>query len=344
MRNYHHLMNLHITLINHQQNTFFKVVFPYHRHYMDAIKAIPGTQWSASQRAWLVPANANTLAQLKSCFPTAPLESFPNWNDSPISLPTSPKTTSDQNLQVANQPHNLQQTPSSQAEGVHIQVLGRRIILKLPKNQTDVQFILKFRYARWEKQNFHWVIPNYPGNLELIKAYFKTRIVGLEEETTLKVEHQSKQRVIKKHEVWVIKTNTSRLKLLFAYHRELATAIRMLPYWAWDAKNKWYSIPYTEEIFEKVKSLCTTFQLTMLYEEEEASKGSSKRNPASTVNYRPCPASMIDKMVELRYSENTIRTYKNAFSEFINHYHKHDIDTLDERKIIEYLRYLVTER
>jgi site-specific recombinase XerD len=47
---------------------------------------------------------------------------------------------------------------------------------------------------------------------------------------------------------------------------------------------------------------------------------------------------------ELRYSENTIRSYITALEEFINYHHKTDIDQITEPMIIEFLRYLVMER
>ena len=53
---------------------------------------------------------------------------------------------------------------------------------------------------------------------------------------------------------------------------------------------------------------------------------------------------MFDKLTELRYSENTIKTYSSLFEELINHYPTDDIDQIDEVKIIAFCRYLVTDR
>ena len=49
-------------------------------------------------------------------------------------------------------------------------------------------------------------------------------------------------------------------------------------------------------------------------------------------------------MQELRYSEQTIKTYKSLFEEFINYYNKSDITKIDEPMIKSFMRYLVTER
>ena len=53
---------------------------------------------------------------------------------------------------------------------------------------------------------------------------------------------------------------------------------------------------------------------------------------------------MHQKLIELRYSEHTRRTYTATFEEFINYYHRHDISAIDELMIVTFIRYLVTER
>ncbi len=54
---------------------------------------------------------------------------------------------------------------------IKIEVFERRIFLKIPKNETDIAFIRKIQFVNWDKNCFHWVIPNYPGNLTLLKTY-----------------------------------------------------------------------------------------------------------------------------------------------------------------------------
>ena len=46
----------------------------------------------------------------------------------------------------------------------------------------------------------------------------------------------------------------------------------------------------------------------------------------------------------LRYSQNTIRTYENCFSEFINYWNTKELVKIDQRDIQSYLLYLVQER
>ena len=81
------------------------------------------------------------------------------------------------------------------------------------------------------------------------------------------------------------------------------------------------------------------------YEEELlGSKGVKRISAFDVPNYRECPTEMILKLKEMRYSEKTIKTYKGLFEEFINYYHKYDINKIDESQIISFLRFLVMER
>ena len=47
---------------------------------------------------------------------------------------------------------------------------------------------------------------------------------------------------------------------------------------------------------------------------------------------------------QIQYSEKTLKTYQNAFEEFINYYREIDLKLIDEKMILEFMRYLVIER
>ena len=67
-------------------------------------------------------------------------------------------------------------------------------------------------------------------------------------------------------------------------------------------------------------------------------------NPNQVINYKTCPKEYTDKLAELRYSANTEKVYIPLFEEFINHFPKEDLDTLTEKHVVEFSRFLVTER
>jgi len=335
---------IRISKIKHKEEERIKVDFPYNGDLAREIKKIEGSKWSATHKAWHIPYTASAYATLKQGFPDLEM-AFTKKPDENHIAPGGEVET----IKIAlTEPKNEALLPKKVhlvvQNGIALKVYGRKIVLTLPKNETDTQFILKLRYARWDKENFSWVVPNYPGNLDLLKEYFKDRITLLEEHPEISIGKEENSRRINKAEVLAIKTPGDRLKLIFAYNKELSSEIRKMPFYIWDAKNKWYSIPWSETLNERIKNLCLHLGLSYMFEEEVSTKGKPRPAPAAIANYRACPESYVLKLKELRYSENTIKTYQNAFTEFINYYHKMDIDTIDEPLIIQYLRYLVTER
>lgn len=227
---------------------------------------------------------------------------------------------------------------------IEIRVVGRKILLKMPKNEADMALIRTIPYARWNKQNFLWEIPHYPGNLEKLKGYFGTRISSMEIKEEISNPITGKV-PIQKNEVLMIRTNSGRIKLIFGYLTNLIKHIKTIPYARWDSKNKWWTIPYSEQFEEEIKKFCELNQLK-IYQEIEVPKkeGIPRLNPSQVINYKNCPETYINKLEELRYSQNTIKSYIPLFEEFINHFPKEDLETLTEKHVVEFSRYLVTER
>lgn len=119
-------------------------------------------------------------------------------------------------------------------KAVEIEVKGRKILLKMPKNEADISFVRGILYSRWNKDLFLWELPHYPGNLEKLESYFGKRISKLTKEEL----HQSTttpKTTIEKTEILAIITQNRRIKLLFGY---FPTLIKTIPYTKWDSKNK----------------------------------------------------------------------------------------------------------
>jgi site-specific recombinase XerD len=283
-------------------------------------------------KTWHIPYNRDAFEQLIKSFPEI---EYP-WNGQDASIKS----------QISKPDAELIGTQNRQDKNVSVQVLGRSIILKLPKNDTDTKFITSLRYSRWDGKQFCWIVPNWPGNLDLVKDHFHDRIAELiiheDFEVTTKA---GQQRRIGTNELLIIRTNTGRLRLLFAFNKELGSVIKNMPFNTWDTKNKLWTIPYSEKLLSDLKNAAAAQGFKILYEEEEKSEVRARRiSPFDIANYRTCPEEYTNKLKELRYSKNTAKTYKGLFEEFINYYLKFDIDQIDEKMIKEFLQYLVIER
>jgi len=320
------------TKIIHKGEPRIKVDFPYNNGIAQLIKKIPGTKWSKTMNAWHIPFCKKEFNQLKTLFPEIEYpKKFNSVKPAKLNI-VSPMPESSGKLQTI--------------KNVSVQVLGRNIIIKLPKNTLDKQFIISIRYSRWDAKQFCWIVPNYPGNLDLVTDYFKGRISELiiHDEYEVKTS-TSTQTTIKTNELLIIKTNSGRLKLIFGFNMELSNLIKKMPFNTWDSANKWWTIPFSEKLLNDVNNLAKIQQLEVRIEEEAKITDKLPRiTPYDVANYRYCPDEYVLKLIELRYSKNTIKTYKGLFEEFINYYHKFDINNIDEKMIIAFLRYLVIER
>jgi integrase/recombinase XerD len=320
------------TKIIHKEEQRIKVDFPYNNEIAQLIKKIPGAKWSKTMKAWHIPFKKEEFNLLKKLFPD-------------IEYPKKIKDVIPDHPNIVSRIADITGKPKT-IKNVSVQVLGRNIIIKLPKNALDTKFIVSIRYSRWDAKQFCWIMPNYPGNIDLVTDYFKDRISELifHDEYEVKTGTNNQTTIIK-NEILIIKTNSGRLKLIFGFNKELSNLIKKMPFNKWNAANKWWTIPFSEKLLHDITKLAKIQQLEVRIEEEPKRIDKSPRiTPYDIANYRYCPDEYTLKLTELRYSENTIKTYKNLFEEFINYYHKYDIDNIDEKMIITFLRYLVIER
>ncbi|SIN70042.1 tyrosine-type recombinase/integrase [Algoriphagus halophilus] len=228
-------------------------------------------------------------------------------------------------------------------KAVEIEVKGRKILLKMPKNEADISFVRGILYSRWNKDLFLWEIPHYPGNLEKVKGYFGNRISILQIHLEIS-SPVTKKGVIQENEVVMVHANSGRIKLIFGFKIELIRYLKTIPYYKWDTQNKWWTIPYSKQYEAEVKKKIEELGLKLIFKQEKANKIKPKTSPLSIPDYKKCPEAYVNKLKERRYSPSTIRAYIPLFEEFINHFPDLEIDSLGEKEILEFSRYLVTER
>lgn len=324
------------SLLIHKDEKRIKIDFPYNNDISFKLRQIPDAKWSKTHRAWHIPYSKASFELLKNLFPDIeyPKKVEGIKNEEVENIP-KPEEHSEKKIK----------TPYQKATGVSILVFGKSIAVKLPKNDLDIQFILSLRFSRWDAKQFCWVVPNYDKNLELLKSYFKRRITELKVHEAFENAGENVERKVGKNDLVIIKTASGRLKLISWANKELIKAIKNIPYAAWNAQNKSWSIPYAEKFLDEIKVVAQYENLKLIYEEEEIDTTKKPRISQYDIpNYRNCPEEYIFKLKELRYSDKTLKSYKGSFEEFINFYHKYELEMIDESMIITFMRYLVIER
>ncbi len=320
--------------IVHRGEKRIRVDFPYNSEMIYKLRQIADAKWSKTYNAWHIPDCKAAREQLLFMFPEIELSLLNTDN------------VTDKKQDINTDTVDILQPKYKKWQGVKVSVFGRIITLQLPKNEVDTRFIVGLRYSRWDGKQFCWIVPNYPGNLDLIKEYFKDRITEMEVFDEVIVNTKANpQRTISKNDLLVIRTKVGRLKIIFAYNLALTKLIKTFPFHSWNSENKWWSIPFAQKFLDEIILVASGENLNFIYEEEETDQGQKGRiSPYDIPNYRTCPEDYLLKLEELRYSGRTIKSYKAHFEEFINYYHKYEISRIDESMITEFLRYLVLER
>ena len=330
-----------ISKIEHRGEIRILLDFPYDRETILKVRQIKGAAWSNTLKAWHIPYGKESYNELLKRFENIILP------ETPAIAQQKPEAPGQEPVQEKKPEPDipLQQNTKQNTNRVKIEVLGKKILLSLKKNEEDIKFINSVKYSRWNNNTYTWEIPNYPGNLDWIKDYFNGRISELIIHESYTVDINSVNRKLSNNDLLIIKTRTGRLKLIFGFNKTLLALIKRLPLRSYDNKNRWWSIPFSDRFLNQVKTCAEQEGLKVIFEEEEAGeKGIEKITPYDIPNYRTCPDEMIFKLRELRYSERTVKIYKTYFEEFINYYNREEIDSIDEKRIISFLRYLVMER
>lgn len=321
-------MKISISKLNHRNDARLKLEFEYNKILIGLVKQLEGAAWSRTMKAWHVPDTEETLRQLKVLLAKHELMLAGELE--------SPKLSA-----IKADP-----IKEASAKNVSIEVINRKILIKMPKNEADINFIKSLRYSRWLNKEFLWQVPDYPGNIDLIKHHFGNRIHSVNIHDSIDVSSNAgNQKTIARNEVLFFKTCSGRVKIFSEFNKTLISVIKTIPYSRWDSKNKWWTIPFSEIFMDQLTVVCQTENLKVILEEEPAGEAGVKRiTPLDVPNYRRAPEAYINKHIELKHSTHTIKNYVAAFEEFINYHHRLDIDSITEPQILEFLRFLITER
>lgn len=331
--------------IIHRSEARIRVDFPYNQEMVSLLRQIADARWSKTLGAWHIPYTKEAFGQLKALFPDLEIEAdadriqkhnitvaSPEIKDSAIDADKSKETVLQKAVKLSDKLN----------PEVEITVTHQHLYVKLPRNETDIQFLRSFRYAKWDNANYQWVIPNYNRNLSLLQSFFAGRRLQVNEKVSLRVAGESEQPLIEKGQFLAVNVHNRTLKLYFGYNKAMIDAIKRLALCKWNGTDNCWTLPYTESSVKYIREFAIANGLEWIYREEQKQKvlpGNRSVAPA-----RVNPETYLAKLRELRYSQNTIDSYTYMFRDFINYYEDKELEDITEEEIVLYLQYLVTER
>ncbi len=162
--------------ILHRNQERIKLVFGFDDAIKAKVRSIVGSAWSQTNKAWLVPNNAETRVQLKMLFPELVL---------PLIDKETPK---DAGVDVSeNSEFVFYKNEYSMRNKIRILVNYKHIRIKCPKNDKDLQFFKSIKYCYWRPEGFYWEMPNSEDNYEMVNIYFGDRIDSFEVDDSVPV-------------------------------------------------------------------------------------------------------------------------------------------------------------
>lgn len=365
-----------ISKITHRDETRILVNFPYNTEMVSLLRQINNARWSKTFGAWHIPYTKEAFNQLKSLFPDieyettteepytekkAVVENKIEKQEAKISTVETNVPNVATNEAISNSATQAVDTKPSfsirpaktvskkmssvaTADAIMIDITGSNIYIKLPKNDKDILFIRSFKYAVWDSAHYCWIVPNYYQNVERILAYFAKREPVVTRHEALLEQTLIENPEFNKDEMLIINNSGKTLKLYFHYNRELHFEVKKIPYCHWHNVEHCWTIPYSEKFVGELKNLAFQFSLRIKYLEQFKTKYKPRVSRYDVDNFKTCPDDYVAKLKELRYSINTLNTYKHMFEEFINYYSDYEPDEITDQLIVEFLRYLVNER
>lgn len=353
-----------ISKITHRNEHRIRVDFPYNAQTTALLRQIPGTQWSRTLNCWHIPYTKEAFAQLKSLFPEVEYETAPpsnastnsTTNDEPIINNEEKKSTQKKivlkqnSSETSNSKKHITKPANERINksAINITIYPKVIEIKMPKDEADIQFIRSFKYAKWISSQFCWTIPNYARNADLLKSYFSKKnaeiVVAETPQTPVSKADDKQQPAFTKTDFLLINKSNRSLMMYFAYNVELSKALKKMPLCSWNSDKRCWEMPYSERYLKEVKEIAAQFSLNLIYKEEQKLKVTPRKSKLDIEHYRTCPQNYIDKLIELRYSKNTLEVYTDLFEEFINYYEDTEIDDISEAMITDFLLYLVNTR
>ncbi len=318
-------MKIKISRVEHREQSYLKLEFDYDTELIELVKKLPNRRWSMTLHAWLIPDTKEALAHVNS-FAVKHELLFDN---------------------IAQPPEAEVKLESYSNKEIEIDVIDRKIRIKMPRNEADIDFVKAIRFSRWNNAERRWEVPDYPGNLDQLKDYFGKRIHRItQHDIELGSTAAASKKIIGSKDVLMMRMRSGRLRIIAPYNKALMNKIKDIPYNRWDNKNKWWTIPYSDIFVKELTAICENEGYNIIADEEKIGIEEKQKRISryDIANYRDVPESYRQKLIELRYSNNTVKHYISAFEEFINYYQRFEIEAISEPQIKEYIRYLITER
>ena len=202
--------------------------------------------------------------------------------------------------------------------------------IEIRKSDKRIELIKAIKGRQWSKTHKKWLIPENENNKRFLISISNT----VHEETNI-------EKKIDKHQVLILRGN--RLRIPFHPTVKGIAFIKSLTYWRYNKTYKHWTIPYNDNNLNKLESIWETQGISIDVIDRRTNKVKSEFNYPKEYQ-RECPIEVKQKLISLRYSESTVKTYTNMLKLFFTHHYAFKPQEITNEQIRAYLRFLIQER
>jgi len=311
---------VNLNMVKHREEIRLKIRFPYDAEAGERVKLLKDRRWSQTMRAWHLPFDKDSVDALSNIFQHL------EFND-------------EESRALAGLPA----TEQKPKDDVLIWKHEGYIYLKIKVNDLRARsFLSKLEMSRNYYSSGYWKIKETEAVTEAITKRFGSGLLQWPklpyEIEQYETEHQMRNKV-------TVVVSEKRVRVIAGRNPEIIAFLKTMPFHKWDPVNKWWTFAYGENQFRAFIEFCRDKKLELLVDNVPVLKRAFKRNyDKNSPGYRSCPAEMLEKLQNMRYSQRTIEQYCSIFEEFINYHRKVALEDIGTKEIQEFIRYLVQER
>ncbi len=227
------------------------------------------------------------------------------------------------------------------------------IAVVLPYNKEHVTFIKTLKKAEWNTEKKRWVFAATTNNIELFRTYFNIEIEDRRHELR---QNQTKENDTTPTDGIVLMPYTDDKSKLFVIVPYNYTCIGLIK----KVKNRYYSkahkcwvIDNDKEIVKQTVEFFTdagykVYKQTVGSEMELYKPSKNKIQLIETEclkifpeSFRPVAGEYFDKLLEKRYSWNTVKTYIRYFAAFAKYFEYKPLKEIKQKEIESYINGMI---
>jgi site-specific recombinase XerD len=349
--------------LNHRGENRIFVYYPYNEDFSNRMKQIPGAKWSKTQKAWHIPDNRENIKVLRN--------KFIDFTDKPINKTVPPisnevKISSidkeEKPVSVIENKVMLIETPKP-AEIQKIDFvyqdfikkfkikllpnIGKYWVMKMYYSEDIAKRLLKVKGVFWNKTYKVYFVYRHPDTKQKVEDIINRKDFFGDDYASKESDNIEGVIILKKHD-----EDSNWMEIYVPNNYVLKEKIKRISMVKYSKLKNCFLLPATPEIFETLSMIYDSDKLSIksaLPEKYLNAKKMPNRkhlelsNAKNSIiqqvpeNAREHIIDLVDHLLALNYSKDTIRNYGSAFMMFLKDHEFQNPEKIEQKQIVKYL-------